>query len=114
MKKILLCLILAITFFSCNNSNTLIDTKYVTTDFYITHVATNKYSKVQGYIIYNGIKLQCDNGNTGYYYKKYNLKPGDIINQTFTVYVYNYFTNNPYSDDVRIHVSDVNVFNYEY
>ena len=103
-----------IIFFGCsgnkNNYNVL---ENINTNCYITKVSKYKYSKIQGYIYYKGIKLDIDNGNTGYYYKTYNLKEGDIIVANITVYQREYSSNNPYKNDLILSTSDLDATKYE-
>ncbi len=82
-KLIFLCVILT-TIISCDKPNTQYET--ITTDFYITNTYTAKYSKVIGYVKYKDLILYADNGNSGYYYKKYNLSAGDTVKVTLDVY----------------------------
>ena len=55
------------------------DVLVIRANFYITEVYHGKHSIVKGYILYNSIKIPADTGYIGYY-KKYNLKKGDVIN----------------------------------
>lgn len=115
MKQLLL-LITIFIFLGCNSSKyeDYIKSETINTECYIYHVGQYKYSKVQGYVYYHGIKIEVDNGNTGYYYKKYKIKPGDIINVQVTIYQKYAFTTNPYSDDIVLHASEIDVNKYEY
>ena len=55
------------------------DVLVVRANFYITEVYNGKHSIVNGYILYSSIKIPAGTGYIGYY-KKYNLKKGDVIN----------------------------------
>lgn len=79
----------------------------VKTKFHVTEVYKCKYSKVKGYIEYNGTRIYCDNGGTGYYYKSYRLSHGDVIDITTTVYT-SYIYNG-----VNITVGDIDISKYE-
>lgn len=81
--------LLAVVFSSCSNkSEGYFKHDVVNTTFYVNDVYKAKYSKVEGYIIYNNIKVPIDNGNKGYYYKDYSLKIGDEIETKIDIYYY--------------------------
>mgnify|MGYP003654514552 CR=1 FL=1 len=81
--------LLALVLFSCSNKNEgYFKKESITTKFKVTDVYKAKYSKVKGYIIYNGIKLHVDNGVEGYYYKDYNLRNGQTIDVRLNIYYY--------------------------
>jgi hypothetical protein len=82
-------------------------------DVHIIKVFVAKYSKVIGCINYKGIILEVDNGNTGYYHKKYNLVPGQVIKTMVIVYQKNVYNNDPYKSDVMLSTSDIDVSQYE-
>ena len=101
-------IVIILFLYSCNNKQEkYFKSETITTDFYITDVNVYKYSKVKGYIIYNNIKVPIDNGNTGYYYKKYNRKPGDILKSHI---ILNYFSTN-YGYEIVF--GDVNISKFE-
>jgi hypothetical protein len=52
----------------------------------ITHVSVSKYARVEGFIDYCDIRIPVDNGGTGYYYKEYDLREGQRIPRTVTIY----------------------------
>ena len=93
--------------------NEYIKSETIYTDVYVTEVGVYKYSKIQGYIIYNNLKLEVDNGNNGYYYKRYSIKPGEKIKRRVIVYQQYYYTTNPYKDDLILSTSDVDFSDYE-
>jgi hypothetical protein len=72
--------ILSITLVSCMGPQKPAEYVTITTQFYVTDIIVAKYSRVEGYIIYKGNQIPAHNGSSGYYYKKYSLKPGDVIN----------------------------------
>jgi hypothetical protein len=109
----LIIIIVCLSFGCTNNTSKPICYETVNTSVYITNVFTAKYSKVQGYIYYRNFKLDIDNGNTGYYYKKYNLTSGDIINGNVTIYQQSYYSNNPYKNDLILSTSEVDFSKYE-
>lgn len=114
MKKIILITFLLLVLSSCSNSSDgYINKINITTNYTITRVSIGKYTKVIGYINNGGFKYTVTNGNTGYYYKKYSLKEGDIIKINIDLYQYRYNTNNPYKDDSLITTSDVDLSLYE-
>jgi hypothetical protein len=87
MKKILFILgVLMICSCAPRNMDE-VQNETVYTNIHITSVEQYKYSRIEGYIFYNGIKLPILNGSTGYYYKKYIIKPGDIVKKNVTVYI---------------------------
>lgn len=79
----------------------------ITTDVVITDVTVSKYSVVKGIVVHNGISMNVDNGTTGYYYKRYNLAPNQIIKQNLTFSYYN-----DYKGYV-VMVNDLDVTQYE-
>ena len=111
MKKLLFIIVVLLSL-SCNK-NKWRKLESIRTDVHITDVNVYKYSKVQGYIIYKGIKMDVDNGNTGYYHKKYDLYPGDIIRQSIVIYMKEDYNNDPYKNDVVLSTSDLNLTYYE-
>jgi hypothetical protein len=94
-------------FYSCNQNDKIITSEKIITDVYITDVFKAKYSKIQGYIYYNNIKLEIDNGNSGYYYKNYSIKAGQKIKRSVIVYQRYYFTTDPYKNDIILSTSDI-------
>lgn len=82
------------------------NTVSVNTKFYITETYEAKYSRVNGYIMYNNIKLPATNGSTGYYYKKYNLQSGDVIDVNVNI------TTKYFYNGVQLFTSDINLDNY--
>lgn len=105
MKKLLIILTIALLM-SCAGPSMPNDSETITTKFFVTEVYKAKYSKVKGYVFYNGIKVPVDNGGTGYYYHEYSLQPGDVIIVNITIgkeYGYNY---------VLLRGSDVDVSKY--
>ena len=81
--------LLALVFFSCSNkSEGYFKKETITANLKITDVHKAKYSKVKGYIIYDGIKVPVDNGNEGYHYKDYNLRNGQNIDVKLNIYYY--------------------------
>jgi hypothetical protein len=52
----------------------------------ITHISDGKYASVEGYIDYCDIRIPVNNGGTGYYYKKYDLREGQRVTRTVTIY----------------------------
>ncbi len=100
-------MLLAFTAFSCNKGYEYQKVETVYADVHITHVAEYKYSKVEGYIIYNNIILNVDNGNSGYYHKKYSLKKGDVVKRNVTVFhQINY-------DKTTLYSKEVDFYEYE-
>lgn len=97
----------------CGNDNDYTKIETITTDVYISSVDTYKYSKVVGYLYYKGIRLDVDNGNSGYYYKEYNLRPGDVIKANVSIYQHNYRGSDPYKNDVILSTSDLDLIQYE-
>ena len=82
-------LLAVVLFSSCTNKNDgYFKHDRINTIFYVNDAYKAKYSKVKGYIIYNGIKVPIDNGNAGYYYKDYSLKVGDKIDVKIDIYYY--------------------------
>lgn len=73
----------------------------------ITYVSRAKYSKVEGYFVRDGIQVPIDNGNSGYHYKTYNLKEGQVINCR----IYKYYTS--IRDGYKVEFSDLDVSKYE-
>lgn len=82
-------------------------------EIYITKVQKAKYSKIQGYFYWHGIKLEVTNGNSGYHYKTYNLKEGDVIKANIIIYQQIYSTTDPYKDDIILSTSDIKAEIYE-
>lgn len=108
MKKYLKIILLFVgIFYSCCDQNKIIKSEKIITDVYITDVFKAKYSKIQGYIYYNNIKLEIDNGNSGYYYKNYSIKVGQKIKRSVIVYQRFYITNDPYKNDIILSTSDI-------
>jgi hypothetical protein len=79
----------------------------ITTDVVITDVTVAKYTKVTGTINLNGCGVSVDNGNSGYYYKTYNLHANQIIQETLTIYYY------PEHNGYSVVVGDLDVTKYE-
>jgi len=116
MKKVNTFFIIILLFiaYGCSSNHSEYEiVENINTNCYITKVSTFKYSKVQGYIYYKGIKLEINNGNSGYYYKKYNLKSGDVIITNITIYKRLYYAMDPYKNDLILSTSDIDVTNYE-
>ncbi len=89
LKSYTLYTLLALVILSCSNkSEGYFKKETITAKFKITGVYKAKYSKVKGYIIYNGIKVPIDNGNEGYHYKDYNLRNGQNIDVKLNIYYY--------------------------
>lgn len=107
MKKILLILITLIVI-SCNQTKDFYLSERITTNVYITNVSVAKYTKIIGYVIYKGIMIDVDNGNTGYYYKHYKIKKGDVVVRTLTIYHSQIATGSPYKKGVGLTTSDIN------
>lgn len=109
MKKLLFLLtILCIT--SCS-SREFLKTEVIDTKCYIDNVSVCKYSKVEGHIYYKGISLGVDNGNEGYYYKHYSLKPGDVIN--VKIHIDQYVVPDMYKYNITLETRAIDVSNYE-
>jgi hypothetical protein len=106
MKKVIY-LFLLFGLFSCAGAPKDGYTETVIADVYIYKMYTGKYSKVEGYFMYRGLKMYIDNGNSGYHYKKYNLWEGRIIRTQITVY------QNYEGDRLILSPSDLNVSMYE-
>lgn len=98
MKK-LIYILLIITLISCDNKadeyfinsikqDEIIGIKPLKTKVHITKYFTGKHTKIYGYVIINGIKYDVNNGNTGYYYKNYNIRPDDIVDANIIFYTY--------------------------
>ncbi len=114
MKKLnyILCFIFVMLLSSCEEDKAFkVDT--IETEVAITHVGVYKYSKIQGCINYHGIILDVDNGNSGYYYKHYNLKPGNRVKRIVRVYYHLYQDNNPYKNAIVLSTGEVNFRDYE-
>ena len=112
--KILLFVILIIVLNSCSSKvNEYFYSETIYTQVHITEVNEYKYSKVQGYIIYKGIKLDVDNGNSGYYHKKYRLNTGDVIYKKVTIFQSSHYDNDPYKYSVLLSTSDIDFSEFE-
>lgn len=81
----------------------------ITASVVIDQVGVYKYSKVEGHINYDGFKIHVDNGNTGYYYKKYRLVEGQTILVPLTIYYYS----TPSGYELRFDDIDVSRFEIE-
>jgi hypothetical protein len=92
-----------------NEKITLIKKETISIDFHIKYINTMKYSKVRGYVFYKGFKIYINNGNSGYYYKKYNLKENDIIKVNLNIYYYDH----SYSNGYETFFGDVDLSKYE-
>ncbi len=86
MKKILFILSIVLLCSCAPKDMSEVQNETVYTDIHITSVEQYKYTIVKGYIFYNDIKLPIINGSSGYYYKKYSIKPGDIVKMNVTIY----------------------------
>mgnify|MGYP003651861114 FL=1 len=105
---ICLYLVLALVITSCSTKTEgYLKKETINTEFKIQDIITCKYTGVNGYIIYNGIKVHVDNGSNGYYYKKYKLSEGQTIKVTVNIYYYS----TPYGYELRF--SDIDVSKYE-
>ena len=112
MKKIFFVLILICSFSCARKGYEFVNSETIYTDVYITEVRKAKYSKIEGTIYYNNIKMDIDNGNDGYYYKDYNLHAGDVVKRKVTIYQQAHYSNNPYKNDVLLSTSDVDFSDY--
>jgi len=83
------------------------DKEVIRTDFNVTKVSVYKYSSVDGFIVYDNKRIYLDNGNTGYYYKDYNLEPGQTISTIVTIYYHSTH------DGYKLVFSDIDVSKYE-
>ena len=113
MKNLLKILILTLTFVlvSCNSKGfdeRVIEYYNPTLDVTITEVNRAKHSSVEGYATFNGIKYYVTNNSSGYYYKEYSIKPGDVIQADVTIY---FLREN--NGDIRITNSGIDVSKYE-
>lgn len=113
MRKFIFLFALIITLSSCVSKNEHFSSETVLTNVYVTKVSVYKYSKIQGYIMYNGIKLEIDNGNSGYYHKKYRINNGDVILRRVTVFQSDHYDNNPYKYSVLLSTSEIDFSDYE-
>lgn len=107
MKKYIVILLLFITFGCAKSYDNATKYDFITTTFYVTDFYKAKHSRVEGYIIYNGFVLHCNNGSSGYYYKDYNLKRGSKVEIKATIYKI------PKGNDVLLHVQDIDISKYE-
>lgn len=111
MKNILKVLLLSITLLivSCGKGNPDGYFKKETIDVKvkITYVSRAKYSKVEGYFVRDGIQVPIDNGSSGYHYKTYKLKEGQVINCRIN----KYYTS--INDGYKVEFSDLDVSKYE-
>ena len=79
----------------------------IKTTFTVTDLREGKYSVIEGYIVYNNIKIFINNGNDGYYYKNYNLS----IGQSFKTNVFVYYYHTYYGYELKF--GDVDFSKYE-
>ena len=79
----------------------------ITTTFTVEEVVYLKYSKVKGYIVHNSFRVPIDNGNSGYYYKEYDLERGQKIKTDISIYYYSV------PGGYRLSFSDIDVSKYE-
>lgn len=101
--KNLIIILLFFMFLGCSGPGIPPSSEAINTKFFVTEVYKAKYSRVEGYIFYNGIQIPADNGSSGYYYKEYYLKPGDVI------VVYTYITKEYTENGVTLYTSDLNL-----
>ena len=107
MKNFIVIILLFMMFGCAKSYSDRTGYDFITTDFYITDVYKAKYSRVEGYIIYKGFTLHCDNGSSGYYYKDYNLKPGHKIQIDVKI------CQIPTGKDMLLHVDDIDISKFE-
>lgn len=79
MKKYLYIIVFILTFVGCAGPRQEDAHESIQTKFYVTEITKAKHSRVSGYITYNGIRIPASNGSSGYYYKEYNLREGQVI-----------------------------------
>ena len=114
MKKFLI-LILSLLIFSCakKKDNNCSRVHFENIPVRIAHISKAKYTKVIGYVTIQGMQFCVTNGNSGYYYKKYRLSPGQIIYEDFDLNkcvdtgIYGH------TDRITYTLSDLNVSRFE-
>lgn len=95
MKKILLLALVVLASCECGKQEaykTLVHPAKIKID----QINEAKYTMVYASFVYNDIVYKITNGNTGYYYKKYSLKPGDVIDYDVKLY----FAHGKESDEI--------------
>lgn len=108
-KIFILSTLITIFLFSCRNKPVILKQEYINVQFVIHSVKTYKYSKVEGYFTYQGIDIWADNGNTGYYYKRYNLSKNQVIPMKICLtYIQTNYGYAVYTDDIDVSKYEIN------
>lgn len=81
MKNIIKLFVFMQFFISCSPiyEQEVISSEIITTNVTIESIHVLKYSKVYSTFIYNEFIYHTNNGHSGYYYKKFNLKSGQVL-----------------------------------
>lgn len=88
LSGFLCCLVMAYLIHTALQKPSLIKKEIVYVGVHITEVRKAKYSKIEGFVVYQGIKFYIDNGQQGYHYKEYNLSRNDVVTLPLTFVYY--------------------------